>query len=227
MYANTSWGFVSGRYDASDSDSDRSQARTFYTPDNGILHSTDTGHHWLAGDFIDPRSTNSPELRWTPKAALNPNSWFGIKLSDSWPTSGAAVDQQFTMTLPSQVPSAPLSFMAVKPTGETEWQPVVLDPVELLILNFDSTTEDVPALGAGNMTTQFPSLDAKFGDGGATFVRANQDYLTGSWSEPRGLTIWTFEFWFKPSEHDESSGIGKRIISPQVDTNIEAVFRFS
>ena len=225
VYANTSWGFVSGRYDASTSDADRSQARTFYTPSKGIIHSTDTGHHWLAGDFGDPRSNVAPELRWMPRPSLSSNTWFGIKLNDSWPTSGTASEMQFTMTLPPAVPTAPLSFMAVKPTGETTWQPVELDPKELLILNFDSTTEDIPELGSGNMTTQFPSLDAKFGDGGATFVRANQDYLTGSWSEPLGLTIWTFEFWFKTSDNDASSGIGKRIISPQVDTNIEGGFQ--
>lgn len=223
-YANSSYGVVIGRYDATSGLANRSQARTFYHPSRGIGHSTDVGHHWLQGDFDSPPQ-NMPELRWTPSNFSSSNSWFGIKLSDQWPQSGEQNEIQFTWTLPDGPPTSTLAVMATDTNGNGFWHPLDLDAVELLILNWDSDKEDVPQLQGGGMTTTYPSLDSKFGDGGATFVRLQQDFLGGGWTEALGAQLWTFEFWMRTTDTDYSVATGKRIIAPQTGTNIVGGFQ--
>lgn len=220
LYANSAYGVVVGRYDAADETDQRSQARTFYHPTKGIGHSTDTGHHWLQGDFATP-AVNRPELRWTPGNFHTSSSWFGIKLSDNWNSTG----QQFTWTLPDAPPTSTLAIMATDSNGIGFWHPLDIDAVELLILNWDSTSEDRPVVSSGGMTTTYPSLDAKFGDGGATFVRLQKDFLSGGWTEALGAQLWTFEFWMRTTDSDVSTQTGKRIIAPQSGTNLADGFQ--
>ena len=92
-------------------------------------------------------------------------------------------------------------------------------------LDFDDPSADIPVLLAGTMTTTYPSSDAKFGTGGATFSRSNQDYLQGDWGFGLLTDTWTFSFWIKTSDTDYSSTTGKRIIAPVSGTNLGSGFQ--
>lgn len=85
---------------------------------------------------------------------------------------------------------------------------------------------DVPgSLNATNMTSTYPSTDAYFGSGGATFLRSNQDWLQGTWLETIRTNRWTFSFWIKTSDTDYSTNTGRRIIAPQAGTNFADGFQ--
>lgn len=93
-----------------------------------------------------------------------------------------------------------------------------------MLLDFEGN--DVPALNSLGMTTAYPSTDAKWGNGAAEFVRANADFLQGSWTNgPLGTDPWTFTFWAKTSDANYSVITGRRLIAPVSGTNLATGFQ--
>jgi len=92
-------------------------------------------------------------------------------------------------------------------------------------LDFDGPG-DIPVMNASGMSSTFPSLDPKWGTGGASFTRASQDFLQGSWPTGAvGTQVWTLSFWVKTTDTDYSSNTGKRIIAPVSGTNLANGFQ--
>lgn len=84
---------------------------------------------------------------------------------------------------------------------------------------------DTPTLITSGMTSTYPSTDAKFGSGGATFLRSNQDSLQGTWSQAIGTQAFTLSFWVKTTDTDYSVTTGRRIIAPVSGTNLSDGFQ--
>jgi hypothetical protein len=94
-----------------------------------------------------------------------------------------------------------------------------------IILNFEGSG-DIPVLTTTGMTTTFPSTDAKFGTGGATFSRASADFLQASWpSGTLGTQTFTLSFWVKSSDTNYSVNTGRRIMAPVSGTNLANGFQ--
>lgn len=86
---------------------------------------------------------------------------------------------------------------------------------------------DTQTLLASGMTSTYPSTDAKFGSGGATFLRSNKDYLQGTWPQTLGTQDFTLSFWIKTSDTDYSSSTAKRILAPVSGTNLANGFQIA
>lgn len=96
-----------------------------------------------------------------------------------------------------------------------------------ILIQLDSEgSGDLPvSLSATGMTSTYPSTDAYFGSGGATFLRSNADFLSGTWVSTIGTNRWTLSFWVKTSDTDYGVATGKRIIAPQGGTNLADGFQ--
>jgi len=91
-------------------------------------------------------------------------------------------------------------------------------------LDFEGTG-DTQTLVSSGMTSTYPSTDAKFGSGGATFLRSNADYLQGTWPQTLGTQAFTLSFWVKTSDTDYGSTTGRRIVAPVSGTNLADGFQ--
>ena len=133
-------------------------------------------------------------------------------------------------TISGNLPSVPAGGRVLASTG-SEWAESELSALLTggvtapdVRFNFEGSG-DIPTLTSTGMTSTFPSTDAKFGSGGATFLRSNADYLQGSWPQTIGTQTFTLSFWFKSSDTDYSNTIGKRIIAPVSGTNLSTGFQ--
>ena len=95
----------------------------------------------------------------------------------------------------------------------------------LLLLNFDTDANFDSVVDSTNMTTTYPSTDAKFGDRGATFSRPNADYLLGTWPTNIADEKFTLEFHIKTTDTDYVSSIGRHIFAPASGTNVSNGFQ--
>ena len=95
-----------------------------------------------------------------------------------------------------------------------------------LRLDFEGTG-DTQTLLASGMTTSFPSTDAKWGSGGATFSRSSADYLQGSWPSAIGTQLFSFAFWFKTSDTVYNTNTNRRIIAPVSGSNLSNGFQIN
>ena len=95
----------------------------------------------------------------------------------------------------------------------------------LLLLNFDTDANFDSVVDSTNMTTTYPSTDAKFGDRGATFSRPNADYLSGTWLTNVADEKFTLEFHIKTTDTDYVSSIGRHVFAPASGTNVSNGFQ--
>ena len=229
MYAIPTYGVAIGKYHLdvenggtiNDERSRDDEARRTYYADKGIMHNLGDKPLWLNG-ALGAWTDNTPELRWTSGNPLdsstsNNGNYVGLTLP-------SVLTENFTYSLPSVAPSSQ-KYLSGYADGRTEWvDPVILTNTNAfsvtaeLLQNFEGDGLDLPP-ATSNMTTQFPSADAKYGSGGATFSRANQDYFDLPLSSVIGTRLFTFEFWYKSSDTDYSSTSFRRIVAPVSATN--------
>ena len=131
----------------------------------------------------------------------------------------------------SSLPDASADSGKVLASGGTEWAGADISTLltggntgSTLLFNFEGSG-DSQVLTSTGMTSTYPSTDAKFGSGGATFLRSNADFLQGTWPTVIGTQLFTFSFWIKTSDTDYGVNTSKRIIAPVSGTNLAGGFQ--